>query len=487
MVEAVRGGRSGVVVLRGEAGVGKTALLDYVAGFGGDVRVLRVVGVQSEMELAYAGLHRLCGSLVGGVEGLPGVQREALLAALGLGSVGVPDRFLVGLAVLGLLSELARERPLVCLVDDVQWLDRASVQVLAFVARRLVAESVGVVFAVRSGEVGEGGVGGVGGVVGELEGLRELVVRGLPEGDARVLLRSVLPGVWDERVVERVVAETRGNPLALVELAREWAPVELAGGFGLPGVRGVSGRVQELFARRVVRLAPDVRRWLLIAAAEPGGDPALLWRAADRLGIGIGVASVAGVEELVRIDERVRFRHPLVRSAVYWAASPQERRRAHRVLAEVTDRGVDPDRRAWHAAQGVVGVSEEVAVELVRSASRARSRGGLAAAAAFLGRAVELTPDRLVRQERALAAAGAMFEAGTPDEALRLLSVVEAGEVEGYVRGKVDLLRAQIAFAVERGSDAAPLLLRAARQLEAYDPRLARDTYLDAVNAAMFA
>ncbi|MCW8382546.1 ATP-binding protein [Streptomyces justiciae] len=476
LMEAVRAGASRALVVRGEPGVGKTALLDYAAAQEHGFRVWRVSGVQSEMELAFSGLHQLCAPLADRFGNLPEAQRDALRAALGTGSGQVPDRFLVGLATLGLLADVAQERPLVCLVDDAQWLDKASLQVMAFVARRLVAESVGVVFAARVPDE-----------AAPLAGLPELMVNGLPDKDAQALLRSVLPAGWDGRVVDRIVAETRGNPLALLELARDAASAEYAGGFGTPGGRGLPDRLQELYAQRVLRLPADTRRLLLIAAAEPGGDAALLWRAADRLGIGIGAATPASAAGLVQIDRQVRFHHPLVRSAVYWAASPDERRRAHQALADVTEPVADPDRRAWHAAQAAAGPAEDVAQELMRSADRARERGGYAAAAAFLSRAVELTPHPARRQQRALAAAKATLEAGTPDVALRWLSVVETGPLDHRLQGMVDLLRAQIEFAVERGSDAFPLMFKAARHLETHDVRLARDTYLDAVNAAIFA
>jgi DNA-binding CsgD family transcriptional regulator len=436
------------------------------------------------MELAFAGLHQLCAPMSDQLDHLPGAQQEALRAALGLGSGDAPDGFLVALATLGLLSEVARERPLLCVVDDAQWLDRASMQVLAFTARRLLAESVAIVFASRvpvqaPGEAPAGSM--------EPTGVPDLLLGGLPDEDARDLLRSVLPGRWDEQVMDRIVAEARGNPLALLELPRGSTPAEFAGGFGLPGGRALTGRIREAYQRRVARLPLETRRFLLVAAAEASGEPVLLWRAAERLGIGIEAAAPAVSAGLVDIGERVRFYHPLVRSAVYWAASPENRRGTHRVLAEVTDPQADPDRRAWHAAHGALGPDEEVAIELEGSAGRARARGGLAAAAAFMARAVELTPDPAHRRERALTAARATHQAGSPDEALRLLSIAEAGPLDARRRGEAELLRAQIAFTVERGSDAPVLLLKAARQIEPYDVAAARDTYLEAISAAMFA
>ena len=319
--------------------MGKTALLDHLAGQASGCRVARAAGVQSEMELAFAGLHQLCAPMLDRLERLPGPQREALAIAFGVGAGPAPDRFLVALAVLGLLSEVAGEQPLVCLVDDQQWLDRASAQVLGFVARRLGAESVGLVFAAR--------------VPGqELAGLPELAVEGLGEGDARALLDSVLTGPLDGRVRDQIVAETRGNPLALLELPRGVTPEHLAGGFGLPGVVSVPGRIEETFERRIEALALATRRLLQLAAADPSGDPSLVWRAAGRLGIPVQAAAPAAEVGLVEFGAQVRFRHPLVRSAAYRSASLPDRQELHAVLAEVTDPVADPDRRAWHRGAG---------------------------------------------------------------------------------------------------------------------------------------
>ena len=374
LVEAVRAGESRVLVVHGELGMGKSALLEYLAGRAGGLRVLRVAGVQSEMELAFAGVHQLCVPLLGRLEVLPGPQAQALRTAFGLSGRPAPDRFLVGLAVLGLLSEVAAEWPVLCVVDDAQWLDRASAQVLAFVARRLVAESVGLVFGTRVAD-------------GELGGLPELAVGGLPEADARALLEAVLTGPVDARVRDEIVAETRGNPLALLELTRGLSVAELAGGFGLPGALPgalpLAGRIEDSFRRQIEALPALTRRLLLVAAADPTGDPALMWRAAGRLGVGTQAAGPAAEAGLAEFGGRVRFRHPLVRSAVYRSAEAADRREAHRVLAEATDPLADPDRRAWHRAQAAAGPDEDVAAELERSAGRAQARGGLAAAAAF--------------------------------------------------------------------------------------------------------
>ena len=475
-MENVRGGQSRVLVLRGEAGVGKTALFEYLQGQASGCRIARAAGVESEMELPFAGLHQLCAPMLHRLGRLPGPQSDALGAAFGLREGDAPDRFLVGLAVLSLLSDVAEEYPLVCLVDDAQWLDRASAQALAFMTRRLVAESVAVVFAVRES-----------GDEQDLTGLPELLVHGLADPDARALLASVITGPLDERVRDRIVAETRGNPLALLELPRGLTPAELAGGFGLPDAPALPGRIEESFGRRLTPLPSATRLLLLVAAAEPVGDPVLVWRAAERLGVGVEAAAPAAAAGLVEFGGRVRFRHPLVRSAVYRSASAEARHRVHRALAEATDPDLEPDRRAWHRAHATAALDEDVAAELERSAGRAQARGGLAAAAAFLQRAAELTPEPARRARRTLAAAQSKHQAGAPDTALDLLAMAQAGPLDELQRARAELLRAQVTFAVNRGRDAPPLLLAAAKRLEPLDATLARETYLDAFSAALFA
>ena len=477
LLEGVRGGRSAALVVRGETGVGKTALLDYAVESAPDLRSVRAAGVESEMELAFAGLHQLCWPLLDRLGRLPGPQRDALSIAFGLKAGPAPDRFTVGLAVLSLLSEVAGDRPLVCVVDDVQWLDRASVQVLAFAARRLLAEAVLVIFAAR--------VPGA-----DLRGLPELMVAGLRHADARELLGSVVRRPLDERVADRIVAETRGNPLALLELPRGRSPAELAGGFGLPEALPLPGRIRENFLRQVEGLPEQTRLLLAVAAADPTGDPALVRRAAGRLGLGVEVAEQAEETELLNtggIGGQVVFRHPLMRSAAYRAVSPGDRRKVHAALAEATDAQTDPDRRAWHLAQAMSGPDEEVAAELERSAGRAQERGGLAAAAAFLERSVLLTAEPARRGERALAAAQANLQAGAFDKALDLLTRAEAGPLDEFSDARMDLLRGQIAFASGLGSDAPSLLLKAAKRLESLNLEMARETYMCAWMAALFA
>jgi DNA-binding CsgD family transcriptional regulator len=475
-LEAVRGGESRVLVIRGEAGVGKSALLKDMATRAFGCRVARAAGAQSEMELAFAGLHQLCAPMLNHLEGLPAPQRDALRTAFGLASDAPPDRFLVGLAVLSLLSNVAEDEPLLCLVDDAQWLDRSSAEALAFVARRLVAESVAMVFAVREPYDEQ-----------DLTGLPELVVSGLGDDDARVLLASELRWPLDERVRDRIVAETRGNPLALLELPRGLTPAQLAGGFGMPGVAALSRRIEDSFHRRLAPLAPATRQLLLVAAAEPQGDSALLWRAAARLGIGVHAAEAAESEGLVELGAQVAFRHPLVRSAIYSSAAPNERRDVHHALAEATDAQLDPDRRAWHFAQAASGPDDDVAAQLERSADRAQARGGLAATAAFLERSAALTLEPGPRARRALAAARATAQSGAFDAALRLLATAEAGPLDELQHAQAELLRGQIAFASSRGSEAPSLLLKAAKRFEPLDVGLARQTYLEALSAAQYA
>jgi DNA-binding CsgD family transcriptional regulator len=476
LVESVRAGQSRVLVLRGEPGVGKSALIQYLLERASGCRVTRSVGVESEVELPFAGLHQLCAPFLDRLERLPSPQRDSLRTAFGLATGQPPDRFLVGVAVLGLLSEVAEEGPLVCVVDDVQWQDRASTQTFAFVARRLHAKPVGFVFAVR--EPSE---------MQEVAGLPELGIHGLSDGDARALLRSVIPGRLDERVSDRIVAETRGNPRALLDLPRGLTPEELAGGFGLADVMPLVNRIEQSFLRQLEALPLQTRRFLLAAAAEPVGDVTLLWRAAGRLGLGADAAAPAQTAGLIELGARVRFRHPLARSAAYLAAPLADRQEIHRALAEAIDADTDPDRRAWHRAHAASGPDEALAGELERSASRAGGRGGVAAAAAFLARATELTPDPARRGMRALAAAQAKFDAAAPESAFELLATAAIAPLDELQRARLDRLRAQITFVRTRGSDAPALLLDAAKRLEPFDVGLARETYLEALGAAIFA
>jgi DNA-binding CsgD family transcriptional regulator len=467
-------GNGGVLVLYGEPGVGKTALLDRTIEAGNTFRVMRTAGGEAEMELPFAALQQLCSPLLELTIRLPDPQQEALAVAFGLSRGPAPNPFLVSLAALGLLSESAEEQPLLCVVDDAQWLDRASARALAFIARRLLAERIALLFAARE-------------VDDALAGLPALRIEPLGHRDARELLESVVPARLDESVLERIIDETRGNPLALLELPRGLTPAELAGGFGLPAAMPLSASIEESFAGRLKDLPDETRLLVLLAAAEPLGDPQLLRRAAETRGISADAAAVAEADGLLKLGERVTFRHPLVRSAVYRSASAEQRRAVHLTLAKVTDGAVDPDRRAWHLAAAASAPDEEVACELERSADRAQARGGLAAAAAFLQRSVALTGDPARRADRALAAARANLYAGAFDEAIELLLIAEEGSPDEEQQAQAQLLRGQIAFSSNVGSDAPPLLLSAARRLERFDADLARETYLDAWGAAWFA
>ena len=473
-VDAVGAGESRALVLRGEPGVGKTALLEYAVERATAFRVVRAAGVQSEMELVFAGLHQLLASMLDRLEGLPAPQREALETAFGLASGRPADRFFVGLAVLSLLSDVAEEQPLLCVVDDEQWLDRGSADVLAFVARRLGAESVGLIFAARA-------------LSDELAGLPELVVAELSDVEAGVLLDSILTAPLDPRVREQIISESGGIPLAMVELLRDLTPAELAGGFGLAGGGQGSRGVEATYRRRIDALPSDSRRLLHLAAADPVGDPLLVWRAAEALGISTDAATAPAQAGLLDFGARVRFRHPLVRSTAYRSASLRERQEVHRALSEATDPEIDPDRRAWHRAHAAPGPDEDIAHELDRSATRAQARGGLAAAAAFLERSAELTLDPARRTERLLAAVRAKRDAGAFEAALELLVTLETEQLDSYSTAEAEHVRGQIALEQQRGGDAARLLLSAARSLAPLDAPLARETHLEALLAALWA
>ncbi len=473
VVESARDGYGGALVVHGDPGVGKTALLDDAVTRATTVRVVRAAGVEGQMELPFAAVQQLCAPILSLGERLPRPQREALDIAFGLSSGPAPNRFLVALAVLGLLAEAARERGLLCVIDDAQWLDRASAQALGFAARRLAAERIAIVFGAR--EMGEA-----------LRGLPEVHVDPLGHRDARALLESVLPAPVDEQVLERLIVETGGNPLALVELPHDLALSVIAGGFSVPGPAPGHARIEARFERRVAALPRDARRLALIAASDPTGDAALVWRAAGRLGIPERAAHAAESSGLIAFRPEVAFRHPLVRSAVYRTAAAEERTEVHRSLAEATDPETDPDRRAWHRAQAAIMPDEDVAADLERSAARAQARGGFAAAAAFLERSAALTIEPARRAARALAAAQAKHQAGAVDDSVALLEMAEVGPLDEFERAQAEVLRARIAFATNRGSDAPGLLLAAARRLEQLDVPLARETYLDALTAALF-
>jgi len=477
LLDTVRGGRSAVLVVRGEAGIGKTALLQYLVERASEFVVNRATGVESEMELPFAGLHELCAPMLGRLGLLAEPQRQALSVALGLVSGESPDRFLVALAALGLVSEAAEQQPSLCVVDDAQWLDHASAQALGFVGRRLLAEPIALVFAARDPVPSRD----------ELAGLPELRLRGLDDTAARAVLATVVSGPVDELVLARVVEETYGNPLALLEFGGALSGARVAGGFALLDAPQLPERIEEQYADRLAGLPHDAQRLVLLAAADPVGDAALLLRAARLLGLEVGAAQLAADAGLLQIAATVRFRHPLVRSAAYRRASIEDRRAAHGALAAATDAQADPDRRAWHLAHAARGPDEDVAAELITSAGRAHGRGGVAASAAFWARAVALTPDAERQATRAITAAEAKYAAGDFDAAQALLATADAGPLGELDQARVQRMKAQVAFALKRGSDAPPLLLSAARRLQPLDAELSRQTYLEALVAAIYA
>ena len=474
LLERARVGQSGVLALRGAAGIGKSALLEYVVSVAPDMTVLSAAGIESEMELPFAGLHQLCAPLLGDLSRLPAPQRAALQTIFGLSDGPAPDRLLVGLSVLSLLADAAEKQPILCTVDDAQWLDEASALAFSFVARRLLAEPIVMLFATRE-------------ISSATAGSPELLVDGLSDADARALLASAIPGMLDERIAQQILSEARGNPLALLELPRGTAPGELAGGFGLPGAFSLEGKIEESFLHRLATLPGETQTLLLLAAAEPLGDPALLWAAAEGLSIGASALVPAESAGLLTVDPHIRFHHPLVRSAVYGAASPEARRQVHRALSDATDAHAEPELHAWHLAAATPAPVESVATELESAAGKAQARGGVAAAAAFLERAAALTPDAALRSKRTLAAAQTKYEAGALDASVALLSRMDHYSLDNGQQARAHLLRAQIAFAARRGNDAPALLLKAAQELETTDPALARATYLEAMSAATFA
>ncbi|MEU0791769.1 AAA family ATPase [Amycolatopsis sp. NPDC005961] len=469
MIAAVQAGESRVLVLRGAPGIGKSALLHYAENAASGFRRLRTVGIESDMELDFAALHQFCLPLLARLKDLPAPRRAALETVFRLRDGARPDPFLVGLAILDLLSGASEDQPLLCVIDDAHWLDRSSAQVLGFVARRLLAESIALVIASR--------------VPGpELNGLPSREIAGLRHTDARTLLDSVAAAPLDRGIRDRIVAETHGNPLALIELPRGLTTSQMVGGLGLPSADTLPGQIEESFLKRIGSLPQQTRLLLLVAAVEPVGDPDLVRHAAERLGV---PSAMSGIDGLLTIDNRVTFRHPLVRSAIYRAASPTARRAAHLALAEVTDPRSAPDRRAWHLASAAAGPDEAVAAELERSAARAQARGGMAAAAAFLHRSVALTVDPARRTDRMLSAAEASFQAGDVEDADRLLSAVGVYPLDALQRGQAAVLRGQVAFATLDGANATARTIEAARQLEPVAPQAARETYLTAWGIAV--
>lgn len=467
-------GNSATLVLRGEVGIGKTALLNYIVDISSSLHVSEARGIESDMELPYAGLHQLCGPFLDGIPLLPAPQAEAIRVAFGISRGEAPERFLVGLAVLTLWAKASETRPLLLVVDDAQWLDRLSAQTLEFVARRLVAEQIALVMAVRTPEGAKA-----------FAGLDELWVRGLSSTATGALLDSAVDGPVDPKVRSRIVAETRGNPLAVLELCRGRSAVDLAYGLQQHRDHSIADQMVHDYARRISELPTATQQLLLLAAAEPVGDPSLLVRAANELGIAVDAAPATSAG-LIEVGESIRFAHPLARAAAYIAADPVDRRSAHRALARATDESQDPDRKAWHFAQAADGPDEAVAAGLERAAGRARERGGMAAEAVLHERAAELTPDAVTRGHRALAAAEAHFSAAAPDRATELAAMADQCPMHPMDEARLTRLRARVLFARSRGQEAGPLLLDAAAQFSQLHSSLARDTYLEAISAIVF-
>ena len=472
LVDGVRGGNSAVLVVHGGPGIGKTALLDFTAGLDTSLQVVRAAGAESETELAFGGLHRLCGTMLDLLGRLPGPQREALEIAFGMRAGAGPDRFLVGLAVLGLLTSSAADRPLVCVIDEAHWLDQASRQALGFAARRLTTEALLVLFSTPE-------------PITELDDLPAMALGGLRDADARALIASLVPYPIDDRVRDQILAEAGGIPGALHGLLHEVSPSQLAGGLGLPDV--LSGSASGPLFAELSELPGAARQLLLLAAADPTGDPALLWRAAAQLGITSEAAVVAAEAGLITFGSRVVFRDHAARSTAYRVSCLRQRQSAHRALAQATHPRADPDRRAWHQAKALTELDEDVAAELERTVGRAQARGGLGAAAAFLERAATATPDPARRAERSLAAASVMLQAGEPDAAAKLLDLTETDALDDHRQARADLVRARLSFTVNRGGDASQLLLDAARRLSRFDDAQASAAYLDAMRAALSA
>jgi DNA-binding CsgD family transcriptional regulator len=474
LLAAAGHGVSGVLMLRGEAGIGKTALLQHAARAAANMRVVQVTAARSEKEFDFAALHQLLVPFLGSLERLPGPQRQALASAFGLAAGTPPDQFLVGIAALTMITEAALRQPLLLVIDDAQWLDKVSADALGFVARRLSADPVVMLFAIGDDEQRA-----------PLEGLAELRLAGLPDEAARELLAGVAGRAPEQGVARRILAAAAGNPLALTELGRGLSAAELEGTLPLPEPLRIGDRLESAFLRRIRAFPPAARTLLLLAAAEPSGEPELLWRAAKRLGVGAQVRDTPGLERILRFDPHLSFVHPLLRSAVYYGAAANERRRAHQALAAASGSGLDPDRRAWHLAAGASGADEEIADELAQSADRARGRGDWAGCAAFLERAAMLTPDRAKRAARTLAIAEARLNVGDPGTAAALLERAGRHLDDPLARAQAKRLRGTVRMVLGKPAEASPLLLDAARALQPLHPGQAWDTLLEAFEAAL--
>jgi hypothetical protein len=478
LLTAARDGAGGALVLRGEAGAGKTALLRRAEQAADGMRIVRVAGVRPETELSFAAVHQLLVPFLDSVRGLPGPQREALSSAFGLAAGPPPDQLLAGIGVMATMASVAEKQPVLCLIDDAQWLDRASADVLGFVARRLSADAIAILFAVRDHE-NDG--------VEALTGLPELRLAGLPDDAAHQLLMSVAGQPLDYSVGRQVVAGTAGNPLALTEVGHHLSAAERSGALPLPEPLHLGARLEALLYERVRSLPASARMLLLLAAAEPAAEPGLLWKSAELLGVSQEEGDIPGVTAVIRFDPDVCFLPPMMRSAVYHSAAAGERRRAHQALAAASEALLDPDRRAWHLAAAATGADERAARELASCAERARRRGNWARCAAFLDRAARLTPGPARRAERTLATAEARLNADDPGGAAALAEQAEAQLADPGARARARRLQGTARQVLGQPAEATAMLLEAALALQPLDPWLARDSLLHAFEAALTA
>src|SRR6478736_4887037 len=475
LLDAARDRRSGALLVVGEPGAGKSALLDEARAEARDMAALEARGVQSESRLPYASLYQLLRPALGALERIPRAQAAALESALGLREDAAPDLYRVPLAVLTLLAEMAEEGPLLCIVDDVQWIDHDSEQALVFAARRLHAEGAAMLFAAREGEF-QPGV------------LPELRLRPLDVVAVRELLADRSGTAVTEDVARRVAAATGGNALAVAELASLLTPAQLAAREPLPLPLPLSTGVERLFAERVRALAPDTQQLLVVAAADDTGKPEVVLGAAERLALDVSALDAAEQADLVHVDAlEVRFRHPLVRSAIYGTAPFSARRAAHSALAEVLNEAGETDRYAWHRAAAALGHDEEVARELEQAARRARSRNAFAAAAGAWERASELSASAEERGRRLAEAATDAWLTGLMPEAARLLAAAEPLVADPVLLANCHRLRGSIELAAGTTTTVVAMLVTGAKRLTDVDPRRALELLALAAEGASLA
>jgi DNA-binding CsgD family transcriptional regulator len=439
------------------------------------MHVLRLAGIESESEFGYAALHRLLSPSLAAADGLPARQRDALESCFGVVGNAPADRFVVGLAALSLLAAVAARQPLLCIVDDAQWLDRESLDTLAFVGRRLHADGIALLFAVRRTSTSQGP---------PFDGLPVVGIEGLREDAALALLARVAQRSIDAEVARRLIAETNGCPLAVIELTAELGPEQLAGGDVLQTPLTISSRLENHFLRQVRALPDETQTFLLIAAADSSGEPALVWRAAMMLELSPAAADPAVSAEIIAVAPRISFRHPLIRSAVIGGSAAPQRAKVHRTLAALCEGDGNADARAWHLAAAATGTDESVASELEDRGAHARASGRYATEAAFYSRAAALTPSPDRRAERLLAAAQAHVTAGAHQAAAAALADARPHLASRVLEANAQRLDAAL-HSYSLPNDMPARLLTTARALEEFDVRLARDTYAEALEAVL--